>query len=168
MSSTGEVACFGNDISEAFLKSIIATGVKMPNKSVFISLAGEENKLKFLESAKTLDQMGLKIYATEGTSAFLNSHKIMSEKLHKIHEKKKPNVLDYLLLKKIDLVINIVDPYFKTEFDDDYVIRRTTVDFGIPLLTNIQTAELFARSISEKKLEDLKALPWKYYVTHRN
>ncbi|MDP2632705.1 MAG: carbamoyl-phosphate synthase large subunit [Candidatus Curtissbacteria bacterium] len=168
MSSTGEVACFGNDISEAFLKSIIATGVKMPKKSVFISLAGEENKLKFLTSAKILDQMGLKIYATEGTSAFLNSHKIMSEKLHKIHEKKKPNVLDYLLQKKIDLVINVVDPYFKTEFDDDYVIRRTTVDFGIPLLTNMQTAELFARSISEKKLEDLKALPWSSYVTHRN
>ncbi|OGD87204.1 carbamoyl phosphate synthase large subunit [Candidatus Curtissbacteria bacterium RIFCSPHIGHO2_01_FULL_41_11] len=168
MSSTGEVACFGDDISEAFLKSLIATGVKLPKKSVFISLAGEENKIKFLESARLLANFGLKIYATAGTSAFLNSHNIQSQKLHKIHEKKKPNVLNFLLAKQIDLVINIVDPYFKREFDDDYVIRRATVDYGVPLLTNLQTAELFAKSISKKKFADLMVLPWSSYVTHRN
>src|SRR3990167_3207930 len=44
MASTGEVACFGDDVNEAFLKSIIATGVKLPQKSVFISLAGDEDR----------------------------------------------------------------------------------------------------------------------------
>lgn len=168
MSSTGEVACFGDDIYEAFLKSIIATGISLPQKSVFISLAGEESKVKFLKSAQILDKINLKIYATEGTAKFLEKHNIKAKKLHKIYQHKKPNILDYLLSKKVDLAINIVDPYFKQEFDDDYLIRRATIDFGIPLLTNLQTADLFVKAISTKKLKDLKSLPWDFYVTHRN
>ncbi len=164
MASTGEVACFGDDVYEAFLKSIIATGLNLPQKSVFISLAGDENKVEFLESAQNLSSLGLKIYATAGTAKFLNSHGIAATKLHKIYENKKPNVLGYLSAKKIDLVINIIDPYFKKEFDDDYLIRRSTIDFGIALLTNLQTAELFAAALAAKKLTDLKTLPWDYYV----
>jgi len=164
MASTGEVACFGDDVYEAFLKSIIATGVKLPQKSVFISLAGDENKTEFLESAGTLEKLGLQIFATEGTSKFLEKNKIKTTKLYKIHEKKKPNVLDYLNSKKIDLVINIFDPYFKKEFDDDYLIRRATIDFGVELLANMQTAKLFVSAISQKTLSDLKILPWDYYL----
>lgn len=164
MASTGEVACFGDDIHEAFLKSQIATGVSLPQKSVFISLAGDENKIKFLESTKTLAGLGLAIYATEGTCRFLATHGIKATKLYKIHEHKKPNVLNFLNSKKIDLAINIFDPYFKKEFDDDYLIRRATIDFGIPLLTNLQTAELFVAALASKKLADLKILPWDYYL----
>lgn len=164
MTSTGEVAAFGKDVYEAFLKSIIATGVTLPKKSVFVSLAGDENKVKFLESARTLDALGLTIFATEGTTNFLKNHQVQAQMLHKIYEKKSPNVLDYLLTKKIDLVINIIDPYFKKEFDDDYLIRRATVDYGIPLLTNLQTAELFVESMSRKNLKDLAAEPWDFYV----
>ncbi|KKR78272.1 MAG: Carbamoyl-phosphate synthase / aspartate carbamoyltransferase / dihydroorotase [Candidatus Curtissbacteria bacterium GW2011_GWA1_40_9] len=168
MASTGEVATFGHDIYEAFLKSLLATGNHLPEKSVFISLAGKENKQKFLESAKILQSINLKIYATEGTSKFLNSNGVKAKKLYKIHEHKKPNVLDILHAKKVDLVINIFDPYFKKEFDDDYLIRRTTIDFGIPLLTNMQIAQLFAKAISLKKLKDLKALSWDKYVNFSN
>ena len=164
MASTGEVATFGDDIFEAFLKSQIATGTHLPKKSVFISLAGHENKLEFLDSAKTLASLDLKIYATEGTSKFLEKNGIENHKLHKIYQHKKPNVLDVLKAKEVDLVINIFDPYFKKEFDDDYQIRRYTIDFGIPLLVNMQTAKLFAAAISLKKLSDLKALPWTSYV----
>ncbi len=164
MSSTGEVACFGDDIYEAFLKSIIATGTHLPQKSVFISLAGDENKAKFLECARIIEKLGLEIYSTAGTTAFFNNNGVRAAMLHKIYEKKKPNILDTLHAKQVDLVINIIDPYFKKEFDDDYQIRRTTIDYNIPLITNLQTAELFIKSLAEKKIEDLKALPWDYYV----
>lgn len=164
MSSTGEVACFGDDIYEAFLKSIIATGTNLPNNSVFISLAGDENKVKFLESAGIVESLGLKIYATAGTTLFLTANGIKAHMLHKIYEKKKPNVLDVLHTKEVDLVINIIDPYFKKEFDDDYQIRRTTVDYGIPLFTNLQTAELFVKSLQQKKLSDLKIKSWDTYL----
>jgi carbamoyl-phosphate synthase large subunit len=168
MASTGEVACFGKDTEEAFLKSIVATGMVLPKKSVFISLAGEENKIKFLESAKIINTIGLKIFATAGTSAFLEKHAIPNQKLYKIHEKKNPNILNILRTKKIDLVINIFDPYFKKEFDDDYLIRRNTVDYGIPLITNLQTAELFIKSIFEKKPKDLETKSWDTYVKFLN
>ena len=168
MASTGEVACFGDDVYEAFLKALIATGTHLPQKSVFVSLAGEENKIKFLESAKILSNLGLKIYATEGTTRFLRTHQVNANKLYKIHQHQKPNVLDFLLTKKIDLVINIFDPYYKKEFDDDYLIRRASIDYGIPLLANMQTAQLFVKAISIKKLTDLKVLPWNAYVTFRN
>ncbi len=168
MASTGEVACFGKDTEEAFLKSILATGVVLPKKSVFISLAGEENKIQFLESAKTIYSLGLKIFATAGTSAFLAKHDIDNQMLYKIHEKKNPNILNILRTKQIDLVINIFDPYFKKEFDDDYQIRRNTVDYAIPLLTNLQTAELFVKSIFEKKPKDLLAKSWDTYVKFLN
>jgi len=163
MASTGEVAAFGDDIYEAFLKSLIASGSTLPSKSVFISLAGDKNKAEFLESARKLSQHFM-IYATEGTSNFLKKHGIESTMLYKIHEKKAPNALTFLNSRKIDLVINIIDPYFQQEFDDDYLIRRMAIDFGIPILTNLQTAELFTVAITTKKLEDLKVLPWNYYL----
>ncbi|MBI2599204.1 carbamoyl-phosphate synthase large subunit [Candidatus Curtissbacteria bacterium] len=164
MASTGEVACFGADIYEAFLKSQIATGIKLPKKSVFISLGGDENKIKFLASARLLADFGLKIYATTGTSKFLASHGIKNQRLHKIYENKKPTVVDYLTAKKIDLVINVFEPYQENDLGDGYIIRRATVDWGIPLLTNLHTAELFAKAMAAKKLGDLKILPWDQYV----
>jgi carbamoyl-phosphate synthase large subunit len=164
MSSTGEVATFGKDIYEAFLKSQIATGLKMPEKSVFVSIGGDENKNKFLETAKLLKHLNLKIYATSGTHAFLKKHGVISSPLFKIHENKKPTILDYLTSKKVDMVINVFDPYAAMHTGDGYKIRRATVDFGIPLIINLQTAELFIKSLTQKKLKDLAPLPWNSYV----
>lgn len=164
MASTGEVAAFGDDIYEAFLKSQIATGTRLPKKSVFISLGGEENKIKFLANAKLLSGLGLKIYATSGTSQFLSRNGIKNQLLFKIHENRKPTVIDYVTAKKIDLVINVFVPYQENDLGDGYLIRRATVDWGIPLFTNLQTAELFVQAITSKKIDDLKALPWGSYV----
>src|SRR6202007_930603 len=73
MASTGEVACFGEDVEEAYLKAIIATGGKVPKKGIFISLGGEDKKAKFLESARLLGSFGIPLYATEKTCAFLQA-----------------------------------------------------------------------------------------------
>lgn len=167
MSSTGEVACFGKDVYEAFLKSQLATGLRMPQKSVFVSLGGDENKAKFLETAKILAALGLKIYATSGTSAYLLKHHIKSTTLFKIFEDKKPTIIDYVTSKKVDMVINVFDPYEAMQTGDGYRIRRATIDYGIPLLTNMQTAELFVQALSKKSLKELQALPWNSYVKLR-
>ena len=165
MASTGEVACFGQDVLEAFLKSQLATGVKLPKTSVFISLGGNQNKIKFQESAKILASLNLKIYATSGTSLFLSKNGIENQMLYKIHENKKPTVVDYIVAKKIDLVINVFEPYKENGHGDGYIIRRATIDWGIPLFTNLQTADLFVQAIATKKIDDLKALPWQSYVS---
>ena len=166
MASTGEVACLGEDVEEAYLKSIMATDQRLPQKTVLLSLGGEENKLRFLEEAKMLYDLGLKIYATHKTSEFLNKNGLLAEKLHKIHERQEPNIATFLAQGKLDLVININDQGYlpKDEAEDDYKIRRNTVDFGIPLITNLQAAKLFVQAMSQKKPADILIKSYESYL----
>ena len=168
MASTGEVACFGEDVEEAYLKAIIATGGNIPKKGVFISLGGDEKKVKFLESARLLPPLGLPLYATEKTCQFLRAHGIEATLLYKIHEQKAPNVLTYFADNKVDLAINIVDGHIKKEIDDDYAMRRYAVDHNIPLFTKIKQARLFIKAIVEKDLATIPIKSWDEYILGRD
>ena len=163
MASTGEVACFGEDLEEAYLKAILATGGSIPKKGIFISLGGEDKKAKFLETARQLSTQGIPLYATEKTSAFLRAHDIEVTMLYKIHERRSPNVLTYFRDNKIDLAINIVDRHVKKEVDDDYAMRRYAVDHNIPLFTKIKQARLFIKAIVEKDLNTIPIKAWNEY-----
>ena len=164
MGSTGEVACFGETIEEAFLKGQIAVGEKIPKKGIFISLGAEENKIRFLESSKILATLNLPLYASEKTADFLRRQGVKTKTLYKIHENKSPNILDFFQQNKIDLAINIVDSHVKKNIDDDYQIRRFAIDYNIPLFTNLQKAALFVKAITSIKLADLPVKPWSKYV----
>ena len=163
MASTGEVACLGKDVYEAFLKAILSVGFVIPKKSILISIGGEENRYKFLDSAKKLKEMGFDIFATEHTSEFLKKHGIKNTMLYKIHERKKPNVLDYITEGKIELLISIPNPEKKTSFGNDYVLRRKAIDFSVPLFTNLQISELFVQALSNKRLSELQIKHWNEY-----
>ncbi|MDO8503373.1 MAG: carbamoyl-phosphate synthase (glutamine-hydrolyzing) large subunit [bacterium] len=164
MASTGEVACFGEDIEEAFLKAELSVGGIIPQKGVFLSLGGEENKIKFLEHAKLLFGLGLPIFATNKTAKYLQKFGIQAKLLHKIHEHQSPNIREYFQEGKIDLAINIADSNIKKEIDDDYAIRRLAVDYNIPLFTNLKKAEIFIKAISEKNLNTLPIKSWGEYL----
>ncbi|MGA2587082.1 MAG: carbamoyl-phosphate synthase (glutamine-hydrolyzing) large subunit [Candidatus Aminicenantales bacterium] len=164
MASTGEVACLGEDVHEAFLKSILSAGFVLPKRSLLLSIGSRGDKMKFLESARRLHGLGYILYATEQTSVFLNGHDIPSTRLHKVHERKKPNIKDYLAERKIDFVISVPDPEKKASFDSDYLLRRTAVDFSIPLLTNLQIAELFVQALASKRAELLPIKHWAEYL----
>ena len=164
MASTGEVACLGEDVHEAFLKSILSAGFVLPKKSILLSIGSRADKIKFLESAEVLRDLGFTIYATEQTSAVLAAHGVPATLLHKVHENKSPNIMEYLTERKIEFVISIPDPERKSSFDSDYILRRTAVDFSIPLLTNLQVAELFVQAIAHKKPDDLQIKAWGEYV----
>ena len=163
MASTGEVACFGEDLEEAYLKAIISNGGHIPEKGIFISLGGDDKKATFLESAKLLATLGIPLYATEKTTAFLRSHGIEATMLYKIHEQRTPNVLSYFSEHKVDLAINVVDRYSKKEVDDDYALRRFAIDYNIPLITKIKQARLFARALVHKDLATLPIKSWNEY-----
>ena len=163
MASTGEVACFGEDVEEAYLKAILATGGSIPQKGIFISLGGDEKKAKFLESARQLSTLGIPLYATEKTCAFLREHGTETTMLYKIHEQCAPNVLTYFRENKIDLAINVVDGYIQKEVDDDYAMRRYAVDHNIPLFTKIKQARLFVRAIVAKDLATIPIKSWNEY-----
>ncbi len=164
MLSTGEVACFGHDLDEAYLKSLLSTGFKKPSKSVFLSIGGDENKMDFLPSAQALSHMGLKIYATEHTSQSLTQNGIKNTRVYKISEGKHPSVVDLMHQGKIELVINISLGNSKGMSGDGFIIRRTCVDLGIPLQTNLQAAIALSHALSNKSLEDLKINPWDHYL----
>lgn len=164
MASTGEVACFGEDIEEAFLKGEIAVGGKIPQKGIFVSLGGEKNKVDFLEDIQEVSSLKLPIYATEKTAAFFKKHGVAVRRLYKIHENKTPNILAYFQNGKIDLAINITDMHIKKEIDDDYTIRRFAVDHNIPLYTNLKKAELFIKAVTSKTPDDLLIKSWDEYL----
>lgn len=163
MASTGEVACLGDDFNEAFLKSLISVGFKMPIKTVLLSTGPIDSKAEFLESSKILKKMGFKFYATKGTADFMRANNIKVKVLHWPLENKEPNVLTYIANKKIDLVINIPKNAQREELDNDYLIRRKAVDFNIPLITNIKLAKRLVEAMSNINLGDLKIKSWDEY-----
>jgi len=166
MVSTGEVACLGDDFNEALLKSLISVGFKLPKKTILLSTGPLESKVDFLESTKVLRQLNYKFYATGGTAKFMKENGIESEVLHWPSENKEPNVISYIVDKKIDLVINIPKSAETTELDNDYIIRRKAVDFDIPLITNITFAKRLVEALRDVKLEDLKADSWDTYTNN--
>jgi len=91
--------------------------------------------------------------------------------LHWPLDGKSPNAIEYLSQGRIDLVINIPKNYHEQELTNDYLIRRTAVDFSVPLITNIQLAQRLAETLSRKGLDDLQIKSWAEYgsdrVTHR-
>ncbi len=164
MSSTGEVACFGQDLFDAYLKALLATGFKWPKKSIFLSIGGEKNKVEMLACCKRMVKLGLKIYATENTSNFLQSHGIENIRVYKISEHSHPSVLDLLKDGTIDLAINISEAGSQRGETDGYIIRRDCVDLGIPLVTNAQSAETLIASLTSKKIDDLEIKSWDEYI----
>jgi carbamoyl-phosphate synthase large subunit len=167
MASTGEVACLGDDFEEAFLKALLAVGYRLPIRNVLLSTGPVEAKAAFLGAARRLQALGVTLHATQGTARFLRDNGIESTVLHWPLETQRPNVLEYLTEKRIDLVINIPKNSQEDELTNDYIIRRRTVDFGIPLFTDIQLAQRFVEAIARKTTEDLQVKSWRDYEPRR-
>jgi carbamoyl-phosphate synthase large subunit len=164
MSSTGEVACLGDDFNEAFLKSLLAIGQRVPSKGVLLSTGTPKNKAELIDQLKVLQKQGLKFYGTKGTSDFYRHNGNLDvEVLYRPHDKIEPNVLTYMSQGKIDLVINIPKSDEKVELDSDYIIRRKAVDLNIPLFTNIQVAKRFVKALKIYSPESLPIKSWDEY-----
>jgi carbamoyl-phosphate synthase large subunit len=163
MASTGEVGCLGDDFEEAFLKALLSVGFRLPVASVLLSTGPVADKAAFLGSARTLRDMGVRLYATEGTAAFLRADGIESIALRWPSEPASPNVLEVLAAKKVDLVINIPKSSAEDELANDYQIRRKAADFGIPLVTNIQLAQRLVEALAKKSIADLQIKSWQEY-----
>jgi len=170
MASTGEVACFGTRVTDAYLKAILSTGVSYPKKNVLLSLGGEEAKQRLLIGAEKLSRMGYKIYATRQTADFLRKHDIGCKLVYKIYEGGKPNVVDMIMGKKVGLVINLSDRSdlgerdIKRESTDGYLIRRAAVESNVILLTKATIANMFIRALEKYSPEDLEIKSWDEYL----
>ncbi|MEN8191358.1 MAG: carbamoyl-phosphate synthase (glutamine-hydrolyzing) large subunit [Bacteroidota bacterium] len=162
MSSTGEVACLGDDFNEAFLKSVLSIGFKIPEKGILLSTGPHKTKTVFLEEMKMLQDFGLNFYGTQGTVDFYEKYGFKVTPLNRPYTKKEPNILTYMSEGEIDLVINIPKSNEKDELDSDYFIRRKAVDLNIPLITNIQVAKRFVRAMHYSG-DQLHVKSWEEY-----
>ena len=157
MASTGEVACFGQDMHEAFMQALLASTFKLPSKggALLLSIASEEFLAEFEEGVEILHKMGYKLYGTPGTANFYNAKKnygIISVSKptadSDLGTEDAPTALRVIKSNEIELLINISDgTSIKDEITSGYFMRRGCVDFGISLVTNIKCATLLAEAL---------------------
>jgi carbamoyl-phosphate synthase large subunit len=163
MSSTGEVGCIGEDYYDAVLKSMLSVGYKIPKKNILLSTGPIKDKVHLLEACHLLDNHGYEIFATPGTGDFLRGNGIPATILHWPDEKINPNVTEYIRNGLIDLVINIPKNLSQGELKNDYTIRRNSIDFNVPLITNARLAAAFITAFCKLDLEDISIKAWKEY-----
>jgi carbamoyl-phosphate synthase large subunit len=148
MASTGEVGCIGTDLSDAFLKSLLSVGYRIPKKRILLSTGPIEDKLNFLDSARKLVEMGYELFASRGTAKFLSGNGVPIAALNWPLESREPNIAGFIKRREIDMIINIPKNNRETELKNDYIIRRMAVDFDIPLFTNIKVAREFIDALA--------------------
>lgn len=163
MASTGEVGCIGDDYYEAILKAMLSVGYTIPKRNILISSGPMRSKTELLISAKLLTEMGYQLFATKGTHDFYKKNNIPTNLVHWPDVNKQPNAYNLIKSKQIDLVINIPKNLSSEELNNDYIIRRASVDFNVPLITNARLASAFIYAISRYKPEDLVIKSWDEY-----
>ena len=165
MSSTGEVGCLGDDFNEALLNAMIATGYKIPEKSILLSSGATKSKVDLLDASQMLSKKGYKIYATAGTATFLNAHGIPTTPVFWPDERPNAenNVMKMIADHKFDLIVNIPKNHSKRELTNGYRIRRGAIDHNIPLITNARLAKAFIEAFCEMRLEDIQIKSWQEY-----
>ena len=163
MSSTGEVGCLGDDLNEALLNSLIATGYRMPKKSVLISSGDAKGKVDLLEPAREMTRHGYEIYATAGTAKFLNDNGVKAKAVSWPDEDLPDNVMDLIADHKIELIINVPKNHTKRELTNGYRIRRAAIDHNIPLMTNVRLAKAFIEAFCALNIDDIQIKSWQEY-----
>ena len=165
MSSTGEVGCLGDDFNEALLNALIATGYKIPEKSILLSSGATKSKVDLLDASQMLSKKGYKIYATAGTATFLNAHGVATTPVFWPDERPNAenNVMKMIAGHKFDLIVNIPKNHSKRELTNGYRIRRGAIDHNIPLITNARLAKAFIEAFCELRLEEIQIKSWQEY-----
>ena len=142
MKSTGEVMGVGDTFAEAFLKSQLGAGVRLPKAgNVFVSVKNAD-KAKVIEVARTLTGLGFTLVATRGTAAALAAAQLAVTPVNKVAEGR-PHIVDMLLNDEIALVINTVEEK-RSAIQDSYAIRRAALNDQIPTYTTIAGARAAA------------------------
>lgn len=163
MASTGEVGCLGQDTSCALLKAMFSVGYRIPQKGILLSTGDSKQKVDMLEAARMLQQRGFTLYATGGTSTFLEENGVKTVRVYWPSEEGTPQALDLLHRKEIDMVVNIPKNLSSRELSNGYRIRRASIDLNIPLITNARLASAFIGAFCSMKVEDLAIQSWSEY-----
>jgi len=149
MKSTGEVMGVGESFAEAFVKSQLAAGVRLPRSGkVFVSVRNPD-KPRAIEVARILAGLGFTLVATRGTAAALAAAGVPVSAVNKVAEGR-PHIVDMLLNDEIALVINTVEEK-RSAIQDSYAIRRAALNDQIPTYTTMAGARAAALGIQEMR-----------------
>jgi len=163
MSSTGEVGCLGDDLHEAMLNAMIATGYRLPQKGILISSGGAKGKVALLEPVRELAASGYKIYGTAGTAKFFADNGVDVQPVAWPDEEADGNVMDMIANHQFDLIVNVPKNRTKRELTNGYRIRRGAIDHNIPLITNVRLAKAFIEAFCAYKDTPMKVKSWQEY-----
>ncbi|PFH52113.1 hypothetical protein AMATHDRAFT_46479 [Amanita thiersii Skay4041] len=152
MASTGEVASFGKDVYEAYWASLLSTtGFKVPRAGSGVLIGGDIKKPEMVNIAKKLSNLGFKLYCSSlVVEEHLNNIPYVRAQRILFPTKDKRKLREVFDEYNIQCVINLANTRANIVTDEDYVARRNAVDFGLPLLNNPKTAELFVESLARK------------------
>ncbi|KAF9526633.1 carbamoyl-phosphate synthase [Crepidotus variabilis] len=152
MASTGEVASFGKDVHEAYWTSLLSTtGFKVPKAGSGVLVGGDINKPEMASISTRLVELGFKLYCSSPViEDFLNELPHVTAKRILLPKTDKRRLREVFDEYDILCVVNLAKAQGTDLLDEDYVARRNAVDFGLPLLNNAKTAELFVEAMAKK------------------
>ncbi|MEO7559355.1 MAG: ATP-grasp domain-containing protein, partial [Nitrosospira sp.] len=163
MKSTGEVMGVGHTFAEAFVKSQLAAGVKLPSAGkVFISVR-QSDKPRVVEIARNLAELGFTLYATRGTATVLIGAGLMVTPVNKVAEGR-PHIVDMIKNGEMDLIINTVEDK-RSAIHDSYSIRHAVLQARVTYYTTLAGARAACigmaniRELQAYRLQELHALP---------
>lgn len=156
MKSTGEVLGVGETLEEALYKGFLGAGKKMSNKrGVVLATINNYDKDEFIEIAKDMNELGYTFVATEGTAESLRENGIESTIVNRVEESR-PNILDVIRNKQVDIVIN-TPTKGNDSTRDGFKIRRTATEFSTEVMTSLDTlkalVEVKKKEINRDRLE---------------
>ncbi len=170
MRSTGEVMGLdwvrpGEDrmqaFARAFAKSQLGGGVTLPTAGcVFVSVK-ESDKPWIVDPVRRLIGDGFKVIATEGTCAFLNEQGLTVERVAKVYENVRPNIVDKMKNGEVQLVFNTTEGL--QSLKDSFSIRRSALTMKIPYYTTASGALAAAQAIAALKHGSLEVRPLQSY-----
>lgn len=163
MASTGEVGCLGDDSHEALLAAMLSVGYTIPQKNVLFSTGPAKSKVDLLNSAKLLHSKGYNLFATGGSQRFLEENGVPATLVYWPNEDKSPNTLELIKNKQVDLVVNIPKNLTPGELKNGYYIRRSSIDFNVPLITNSRLAAAFIQAFCAMDVDKIEIKSWDEY-----
>src|SRR4051794_18762098 len=153
MKSTGEVMGVGETFAEAFVKSQLAAGIKLPTSGkVFISVRNAD-KPKVVEVARALSGLGFTLIGTRGTAAYLVEHGLAVASVNKVAEGR-PHVVDMIKNGDVVMIVNTTDER-RRSVHDSYSIRRSALQARITYYTTVAGAR--AACLGMQQMGEMRA-----------
>ena len=146
MKSTGEVMGKDTTLEKALYKGLIGAGRKMPLHGAILFTVADKHKEEACELARRFQEIGFKIWATEGTANYFTEHGVRTKVGYKIEENPEINLIDLIQTGKVQYIVNTMTKGKQSE-RDGFQIRRTSVENGVPCLTSMDTVEAILKVI---------------------